>query len=240
MKYYIINHSMNKKVLGHYPQIKEVVHNCHIWNEPRFIEHTHFEKINFTPITSDVVLFNKSKITDLIVPGTIGFSLKILISSRLRKIFEEKGNQNKLQFFQSSVYHKEMQHRDFWILNFYNPDFHVINFSNSDIYLTENTFTLKEKINILTVEDFKKKLEEVKKTGYPLGIRITRYTIKDNIKEHLILLTDVEGGVNYLVSETLKIEIEKAGCTGIEFQPIEFTLTEWLQGGEREKVYGKS
>ena len=38
-----------------------------------------------------------------------------------------------------------------------------------------------------------------------------------------------------------KKEIEDAGCTGIEFQPIELSYNEWsAPGGEREKIYGKA
>lgn len=44
----------------------------------------------------------------------------------------------------------------------------------------------------------------------------------------------------YIVSEKLKKEIEDTGCKGIEFMPIEMKMTDWLQGGEREKIYGKA
>ncbi|MEH3112547.1 hypothetical protein [Pedobacter terrae] len=50
---------------------------------------------------------------------------------------------------------------------------------------------------------------------------------------------DVEGGVKYIVSEQLKKEIEEPGCTGIEFMPTDLSLNEWLQGGARERIYGK-
>jgi hypothetical protein len=47
-------------------------------------------------------------------------------------------------------------------------------------------------------------------------------------------------GENFYVSEKLKQEIEDAGCTDIEFQPIELSYNEWVvSGGEREKIYGK-
>ena len=55
--------------------------------------------------------------------------------------------------------------------------------------------------------------------------------VKKNISIPLI----VGGGIRS------KKEIEDAGCTGIEFQPIELSYNEWLMpGGEREKIYGKS
>ena len=54
------------------------------------------------------------------------------------------------------------------------------------------------------------------------------------------MLQNVQGSVKYVVSEKLKKEIEEANCTGIEFQPVELSITEWLHGGEREKIYGKA
>ena len=53
------------------------------------------------------------------------------------------------------------------------------------------------------------------------------------------MLQYVEGGIKYVVSDKLKKEIEDSGCTGIEFQPIELSINEWLQGGEREKIHNK-
>ncbi len=44
MKYFSINNSLNKKMLGHYPQVKDIKQNCDVWNELRFIEHIHFTK----------------------------------------------------------------------------------------------------------------------------------------------------------------------------------------------------
>ena len=65
--------------------------------------------------------------------------------------------------------------------------------------------------------------------------------LNDNINEDFFMLRYVEGGVKYIVSEKLKKEIEDAGCTGIEFQPVELSQNEWLMpNGEREKIYGKS
>jgi hypothetical protein len=49
-----------------------------------------------------------------------------------------------------------------------------------------------------------------------------------------------EGANKGIVSERFKNELLKNEVTGIEFQPIELSINEWLQGGEREKVNGKA
>lgn len=45
MNYYSIQHSLNIKIMGHYPQVKEVLYHCDIWDDPRFIGQFHFEEI---------------------------------------------------------------------------------------------------------------------------------------------------------------------------------------------------
>ena len=92
MNYYSIEHSMNKKILGHYPQVKKIIHHCAIWEDPCFIDRYNFEKININPIISNPVLYQNSNLTDLIdVRGEIGFLSKILISGKLKSILEKKG-----------------------------------------------------------------------------------------------------------------------------------------------------
>ena len=61
----------------------------------------------------------------------------------------------------------------------------------------------------------------------------------DTLTDDFITIKYAEGGIQYLVSEKLKHEIEDAGCTGIEFQPSEISFNDWLST-EREKIYGKS
>ena len=69
---------------------------------------------------------------------------------------------------------------------------------------------------------------------------IEKLKLLPNAIEDFFMLRHVEGGVKYVVSEKLRKEIEDAGRTGIEFQPVELSSAEWLQGGEREKIYGKA
>lgn len=72
-------------------------------------------------------------------------------------------------------------------------------------------------------------------------VTINNIYLNENVNEDFFMLNYVESGVKYIASEKLKKEIEEAGCTGIEFQPIELSINEWLMsGGEREKIYGKS
>ncbi|MGH2664398.1 imm11 family protein [Flavobacterium sp.] len=239
MTFFSINNSLNKSILGHYPQVKEIIYHCDVWDEPRFVERVHFNKIDFEPITANAVLYARSKPTDLISVVGMGFTLKLLVSTKLKEILERNRNTG-LQFFKAPIIHNEQSIDDYWILNFFEKSMEAINYELSDIYITHNSIRKIEKLELKSYNEFLKAKDNIDKEGYPKGILIEKFKIKGNIHTDFLLLTDVKGGAKYIVSENLKQEIEDANCTGIEFQPVELSINEWLQGGEREKIYGKS
>jgi len=238
MKYYVLRPSRNKKIIGHYPQTKSIKQNCDIWNEPRFIEKFEFQKIGIEPITANAILHNSSKVTDLIDVVGMGFTRKLLISDKLRKILVNL-RKSGLQFFVSNVIYKGINLSNYWIMNLYevNPEF--IDFEKSAVFET-NLFDKVKQLEIKSVNEFLEVKKEIDKKGYPNGILIDKVIIREQVSYDFFALLNVEGGVKYILSEKAKWEIEEADCTGIEFQPIELSLAEWLHGGEREKVYGKA
>lgn len=240
MKFYVIRNSGNKKIIGHYPQVKGVHHNCHVWNEPKFIDRIDFEKIDFEPITSNAILFDSSKTTDLINVPSIGFTLKLLISGKLKNILEKYTNDKGL-FFQAPIIYKNELVYDYFIVFPYKFEFDYIDFQNSTFVLKKSKTdggTYQQNVNVSTFEDFKYILSNKKELGY-VQFYIDRIKLKSNINDEFFVLRHVQGGIKYIVSEKLKKEIEDAGCTGIEFMPVELTLNEWLHS-EREKIYGKA
>ncbi|BFM42905.1 hypothetical protein CFS9_15460 [Flavobacterium sp. CFS9] len=245
MNYYSIEHSMNKKILGHYPQIKEIIHHCAVWEDPRFIDRFSFEKININPIISNPVLYQNSNLTDLIdVRGEIGFLSKILISGKLKSILEKRRTTG-FDFFKIPVFYREKIIEDYYILNVYEDNNNFIDINKcrvqyhkkaDDYKFTYNTNT--EYLTFENFDSFNSLLDVAIKNNE--SFFIDKIILKDSINEDFFLLRYVESGVKYVVSEKLKQEIEDAGCTGIEFQPIELSTIEWLHGGEREKIYGKA
>ncbi len=245
MMYYLIQNSFNKKILGNYPQVKEIIYNCHVWDEPKFIHHVHFEKIDFEPITANAILHAKSKQTDLInANSAMGFSNKLLVSGKLKKILEGKRNDS-MQFFKAPIIQNNLMLEDYWILNFYKFNQEYIDFSNSKILYTKraddykSTYnTIKEYIKVENFKQFEIKLSEANAKEEALTIEKLSLS-SQNIFEDFFIIKYVFGGL-YFVSEKLKKEIEESDCTGIEFQPIELSYNEWTApGGEREKIYGK-
>lgn len=239
MKFYGIRCSGNINIIGHYPQTKSVKQNCDVFNEPAFIEHAHFKKIEFKPITANAVLFDTSKPTDLIDVTGMGFTRRLLMSGKLKQILERSRNSG-LQFFPSAVIHKNKTLTDYWVLNAYEADMQFIDFTNSKVYETKNVFDKVTLLDIRTSDGFDTAREHIEAKGYPFGILLDTIRIAPETTTDFFILRYVEGGVKYIASENLRREIETAGCTGIEFQPVELSLPEWLQGGIREKEYGKA
>ncbi|WP_296151644.1 DUF1629 domain-containing protein [uncultured Flavobacterium sp.] len=239
MKYFSINNSLNPKVLGHYPQVKEIKQNCDVWNEPKFIEHVNFEKIDFEPITANAILHPKSKLTDLISVTGMGFTRKLLISGLLKTILENNRGTG-LQFFQSNLIYKNEEIEHYWILNSFEIDMNLIDIQKSNFVWRKRkeeggTYLLDVKFNSL--DEFCKKIVNDNLEG---KLYINKLAIKEQASVNFFTLLNVEGAVKYIVSENLKKEIEDAGTTGIEFQPVELSYQEWsAPGGERERIYGK-
>lgn len=241
MRYFCITNSLDSKIIGKYMQAEKAQYHCSVWDEPKFIEHIHFEKIDFEPIVANAILYPKAKVTDLISVVSMGFTLKLLMSGKLKSIFE-KSRKSGLQFFKSDIIHKGDIISDYWILNAYEVDMQFVDYEKSEIVsikpkLDGGTYLFTEEIK--TLKEFNIKKQEAEEFN-PGSLYINKIHLIENIDQDLFVLLHVEGGAKYVVSEKLKNEIEDEGCTGIEFQPVELTLNEWsIQGGPREKIYGK-
>lgn len=238
MKFFSIKSSLDNKIVGDYNQVQKAIHNCDIWNEPNFIDRIDFIKIDFEPLLSSAVLAKNAKLTDLISASVVGFSSRLLISGKL-KILIEKYSQETCQFFKSPVIFKNTIIENYWILHPYKFNLEVIDFKNSVIYETQNVFLKILKLSINSIEEFYEAKSKIDNKGREFGIFIERIKIRDHVLLDFFILRYVEAGVKFIVSEKLKWELEEADCTGIEFQPVELSLGEWLHGGEREKIYGK-
>ena len=230
--------------MGSYPQVKKVIYNCDVDNDPLFIDKFYFQEIKIKPIVANPVLYSKSKLTDLIFIQDMGFTFTKLISGKLKSILQSQRN-NGLQFIQCSVFKDDIEYKDYWLLNMYEFNQEYIDIENSTIYYEKHTDdfyttykTEKIVLKLKGIEELMSHIEFAKDKTEMIGIEKLR--LVNNIKEDFFRLRYVLGGINYIISEKLKIEIENAGCTGIEFQPTELSFNEWMAvGGEREKVYGK-
>jgi hypothetical protein len=247
MKYYKLNFTLSTRVRGNSDYIKDyklkIPTNKLFWEEPNFIGSVRNEKIDFEPYLLDVELFSNSKINDLIMDGG-PISSKLTVSGRLKSILENY-RKTGMQFFNINILKKGEVLSDYWILNMYEFNQEFIDFSKCKIIYRkkdddfEVTFSAKNlEIKVNNIKEFNDYIEKAKEKMET--ITIEKLSLTDNLSEDFFILKYVFGGIGYYVSERLKQELEDAGCTGIEFQPIELSYNEWTApGGEREKIYGK-
>ncbi len=246
MRYYTIQYSNNLKIIGKYPQTKSIKYNCHVWDDPRFIEHVHFEKIDFEPITANAILQLKSKQTDLInTNSSIGFSKKLLVSEKLKTILL-KNRATGLQFFRAPIIQNNLIIEDYWILNMYEFNNDYVDISKSKVFYNKKAVdyklsfnTIKEQIYFDTFQQFEQKKIQLWSDNEEIIIIEKINLHAESIKEDFFMIDHIFGKL-FFISERLKQEIEETGCSGIEFQPIELSYNEWTASeGERERVYGK-
>lgn len=237
MKYYIIQRSLDTGIMGFLPQVKTVITNCHIWDEPKFIQHHAFQKVDFDPFLAFPVLEKKANLTDLISHGGMGLHTNLVASDILKTIFYRESKED-FQYFPISVFHHGIEY-SYWLIHPTKIEYDMVDFEKSEVWLMEHTFNEVERLAVRTVEDFLREKERITALGYPYSIRLTKFTLKESGKDFFVI-SGIEGGFQFFVSETLKQEIDAANCTGIEFMPATLTFNEWaIRGGLREQIYGK-
>ncbi|WP_298248304.1 hypothetical protein [uncultured Christiangramia sp.] len=220
MKYFEIRNSLNVKEIGKYPQVETAKNNCHIWDDPKFIERFEFDRIDSEVITSNAILHKRAKITDLVSAYIIGFSLKLLMSSKLKNILEQHSN-SKFQFFRAPIIYKNEYYENYWIMHSHTFSFNYIDFEKSNFVLRKRKLgggTFLENIEIRTIDEFKKVLNCDLKSKR-IKFFCNNVILKSTIGEDFFSLRHVSGGFKHFVSEKLKVEIDKQNCTGIEFIP---------------------
>lgn len=243
MKYYFLRNTLDVKIKGFYPQIKNVQYHCHIWDTPNFMGNIHFKKFPDDVILATPILDKKANLTDLIEIDNIGFNPNLLISEKLKKVLEKHINENKGEFINCPIIKNDVEFSNYWIFNGYSFNQEFIDFQNSLIKYEKQDedfeTTYKTKMIFLSLDNLEQFDEYLKIAEEKAElITIEKLILKENITPDFVMLRYVFSGL-YLVSEKLKHEIEEAGCTGIEFQPSYLSLNEWLHN-EREKVYGKA
>lgn len=150
-------------------------------------------------IPSNLVLPASTLLTDLIYLWDVGFSFTLLISGKLKNILKEH-LQHGIQFIQCSVFQNRVAHEDYWLLKMTDPNNDFPGFNKYD----------------RAFKDQKIKQSNGKKKA----------ARKPNQANNFFLL---KHPLKYVVSESLKNQIELAGCKGVTFSPVELSLNEWLQ-----------
>ena len=213
--FYNIVPSHDEKVTGiDDAQSSSAIYPVNIW-DPIYINqwgHTLIPDYVVLPIPK---IKTKAKLTDLMSVYFTGSSYRLTISSRLKAILEKNGHGN-IQFIPITIYYKKKYLSDYWLTNILSFDNeNGVNYKHSLIFERNGENKI---ITINNFEDFRKKQNEL---IWPNNLFIEKLVFNKIIDEEVCTIERVRGGAGYFVSEKLKQEIELAGCTGIEFLPIE-------------------
>lgn len=240
MKYFAIESSLNEKIMGKIPQVKEFIHSYDANEESKLIDKFIFKKIEIQPILSNAILYSNAKQTDFIdTYGNVGFLSGYLISNKFKQLLEQF-NCYGIQFFPTHLIQKNKEVNGYWQTHIYDFPYDCIDFVKTEFF-SKNSETMKvnfqEKLNISNANELS---NIIKSLEYPNSLFIKNIFFTDKMNYDFFKLRFFENGGSYgIVSEKFKNEFEKQDCTGIEFRPIELSLQDWYHSGEREKKYGK-
>jgi hypothetical protein len=217
--FYRVQNSLDNKVIGNVSQQFETadysggnIHSkLHLSNV--FFKDEDLDKI----IVPYPILKKGAKVTDLIGGTCYGNQLRLLISNKLKNILEQADNPT-LKFIKTYITHKNIIYPNYWFTHPLAFQMDLINYKLSDIHeFNVEDYTYDKRIIINNFQDFNANRANIK---VPKGLTIKKLVLNYSVRDVLIL-ERVKAGVSYYVSEKIKIEMENAGCTGIEFEPIE-------------------
>jgi hypothetical protein len=213
--FYRIEPSLDEKVTGiDDVQASSAIYPVNIW-DPIYINqwgHTLIPDYVVLPIPK---IKTKAKLTDLMSVYFTGSSYRLTISSRLKAILEKNGHGN-IQFIPITIYYKKKYLSDYWLTN-------ILSFDNENgvNYKHSLIFERNGENKIITINNFEDFIKKQNELIWPNNLFIEKLVFNKIIDEEVCTIERVRGGAGYFVSEKLKQEIESAGCTGIEFLPIE-------------------
>ncbi|WP_298148333.1 hypothetical protein [Flavobacterium sp.] len=236
MKFFCLRNSTEKKIVGQFPPVITALYNCDVWNEKRFTQQINFEKFDFDPIIATPVLRKGAKKIDFINASIVGFQFKPIISEKLFKIFAQLEGIN-FKFFACGLSHKEVIY-DYYVMIPTSANMEYVDFPKSIVIEKKISSSGEAAVKNLSFNSFEDFLA-AKKSDVKNDILISNLTIKPEVDTDLFVIRYAQGGAKFIASERLKEEIEKNSITGIEFQPLTYSFSEWLNSEERLKIYGK-
>ena len=211
MKYYQLSHSTVTEEVGMtYPQSQtareslSINHPQHLWQQKAGI-------LKNVALPEPVV-HPDAKLSDLLSTTA---TWRLVMSTKLKVILEKYIKEGQCQFLEMNV-HYLSEVNQYWILNPLHFNMELIDFSNSEIWLCGAGNTKIKKLEVNNITDFEKKSDTF---NMPERVSITSVSFVSDITPDFIQLRNAPS--MFYVSETLRNELIKQGCTGISFKETE-------------------
>jgi hypothetical protein len=208
MKYYQLSHSTVTEEVGiTYPQSQTareslpIDHPQHLWQQKAGI-------LNNVALPEPVV-HSDAKLSDLLSTTS---TWRLVMSSKLKVILEKYIKEGQCQFLEMKVHYLSEEYQ-YWMLNPLQFNMEVIDFATSKIWLCGAGNTKIREMEIKNLTDFEKNSQTF---HMPERVSITSVSFVPNITSDFIQLRNAPS--MFYVSETLRNELIKDGCTGISFR----------------------
>lgn len=216
MRYYTLGVSVDLDVIGVYPQIEK--ESSYDLANPHSYWNVTWDKIpDFRPVYK-IKLKSRAKSTSLLssLSGFCGLTVNEELKS-----FLEGFNLPEHNFYPIQVYRQDKDLNYYWF-HFVNSFLDYVDFDNTLFELfRKSKFEVLEEFTISSVEELHKKEDEL---NFEKGIRLKKIVLKDNFPNYdIIRLSNISP--IFLVSENLKIELEKSSLTGFSFNEYKPLIT---------------
>ena len=207
MKYYQLSHSIVTDEVGMtFPQSQTsreslpIDHPQHLWQQKAGI-------LNNVALPEPVV-YPDAKLSDLLSTTA---TWRLVMSPKLKVILEKYIKEAQCQFLEMNVHYLSEEYQ-YWMLNPLQFNMEVIDFGASEIWLCGAGNTKMKKLEIKNIADFEKNSNAFQ---MPERVSITSVSFVPENTADFIQLRNAPS--MFYVSETLRNELIKEGCTGISF-----------------------
>jgi hypothetical protein len=207
MKYYQLSYSTVEEEVGiTFPQSHTtresltIDHLQHLWQQKAGI-------LNNVALPEPVV-HPDAKLSDLLSTTA---TWRLVMSTKLKVIFEKYIKNGQCQFLEMKVHYLSEEY-EYWMLNPLEFNMEVIDFGASEIWLCGAGNTKMQILEIKNVADFEKSSITF---HMPERVSFTSVSFVADITADFIQLRNAPS--MFYVSETLRNELIKEGCTGISF-----------------------
>ena len=208
MKYYQLSYSTVEEEVGiTFPQSHTtresltIDHLQHLWQQKAGI-------LNNVALPEPVV-HPDAKLSDLLSTTA---TWRLVMSTKLKVIFEKYIKNGQCQFLEMKVHYLSEEY-EYWMLNPLEFNMEVIDFGASEIWLCGAGNTKMQILEIKNVADFEKSSITF---HMPERVSFTSVSFVADITADFIQLRNAPS--MFYVSETLRNELIKEGCTGISFR----------------------
>lgn len=214
MTYYRLKYATQESEVGStFPQSHTSRSTVHV-DDPRYIGKQDLGKLPSNVVFPEPVLHPDARLTDLISAISIGAQL--LISPLLKSVLERYVASDDSEFFPVTIHFFNESLR-YFALNPVRFNMDQLNYADSKVWLETVGNT---KVRQVSLKSFKEFLVFKESLVLPERPFIESVSFTEESTRDFLQLRHVSGGVGYFVSQKLKDEIEKAGCTGIKFEEI--------------------